>query len=293
MNAWTYDKLITSGATPDRIRSTVLRGRLRRLYRGLYAIPPEDRIDHLRALTLLLPAHVALSHQTAAELHGFGVLRSDLVHVVVPAGMPFPDIKGVATHQSVVAFTAVERCGLPCLTATRCAVDLARVSRRADALGVLDAALRSGTTSLDEILQELARHRGLRGVRQVRQLAPVADGRAECLQESHLRLLLLDARLPAPEPQLWIPDDAGNPRYRLDMGWRDQHVGAEYDGASHLDRDRMRNDRERHNWLETRGWRMRYFTDRDLYRRSGHIVTTMRAALLSPPSPLHPLTSPI
>jgi hypothetical protein len=41
----------------------------------------------------------------------------------------------------------------------------------------------------------------------------------------------------------------------------------------------MRNDRERHNWLETRGWRMRSFTDRDLYRRPGLIVATMRAAL--------------
>jgi very-short-patch-repair endonuclease len=96
---------------------------------------------------------------------------------------------------------------------------------------------------------------------------------------SQLRLVILDGRLPKPESQLWVPDDWGDPRYRIDLGWRKRKIGVEYDGSSHLDRNRMRNDRSRHNWLETRGWQMRYFTDRDLYGRPDEIVATLRATL--------------
>jgi hypothetical protein len=75
-------------------------------------------------------------------------------------------------------------------------------------------------------------------------------------------------------------DDWGDPIYRLDLGWRDRKVGAEYDGISHLGRPALRSDRERHNWLAGRDWRMRYFTDRDLYRRPGYIVSVLRGLLI-------------
>jgi hypothetical protein len=279
MPAWTYGELRTLGATRGMIRAAVTRGALGHPHRDVY-VPASDRlIDRLDALCRLLPPYAAIGFHTAAELHGFGVVRCDPVHVMVPAGRPFPVIKGVATHQSVLAFTPVEVAGIPCVSGARCAVDLARVARRPDALAVLDAALRSGVATPDALAAEVVRHDGLRGVRQARHLVPLADPRAECRQESHLRLVLLDGRLPAPEPQLWVADDWGGQRFRLDLGWRERRVGAEYDGASHLDRDRLRHDRDRHNWLETCGWRMRYFTDRDLYRRPSYIVATMRAAL--------------
>ncbi|WP_244298749.1 endonuclease domain-containing protein [Micromonospora cremea] len=148
-----------------------------------------------------------------------------------------------------------------------------------DALPVLDAALRSGVVTQDELLAEVSAHRALRGVRQARELVPLADGQAECRQESQLRLILIDARLPPPEPQLWVYDRHGIALYRLDLGYRERRIGIEYDGLSHLDRDRLRYDRERVNWLDANGWRMRYFTDRDLYRRPQYITATIRAAL--------------
>jgi very-short-patch-repair endonuclease len=161
----------------------------------------------------------------------------------------------------------------------RCAIDLARTCRRPDAIAVLDAALRSGTCTNETLAAELARHDGLRGIRRARELATLADPRAECRQESHLRLVLIDGQLPVPEPQIWVYDQWGEPRYRLDLGYERLRVGGEYDGRSHLDRDRMRTDRERHNWLASRGWTMRYFTDVDLYRRQPYIVSTMREAI--------------
>jgi len=279
MQASRYQEVRSTGVSRRRLRTELALGTIVRLHRDLYVPPDATLIDRLRALRRLLPSYACIAANTAADLHGFGVVPSDAVHIVVPAGMPFPDIKGVATHQAVVPFEPVELFDLPCVPAVRCAIDLARTTRRSDALAMLDAALRSNATTAEELGLEVARHARLRGIRQARELIALADPRAECRQESHLRLVLLDAKLPAPEPQLWIPDDWGDPRFRLDLGWRERRVGAEYDGASHLDRDRMRNDRERHNWLETHGWRMRYFTDRDLYRRPALIVATMRAAL--------------
>ncbi len=48
-----------------------------------------------------------------------------------------------------------------------------------------------------------------------------------------------------------------------------------YDGDARL-------DQPRHNWLETRGWRMRYFTDDDLYGEPDQLVQIVRAALYHP-----------
>jgi very-short-patch-repair endonuclease len=91
--------------------------------------------------------------------------------------------------------------------------------------------------------------------------------------------VLIDGGLPPPEPQLWVYDEFGVPVYRIDLGYEKRRVGIEYDGQSHLDRDRMRGDRFRLNWLATRGWTMRLFTDRDLYRTPHQLVATVRATL--------------
>ncbi|WP_405092517.1 hypothetical protein OG767_06020 [Micromonospora sp. NBC_01392] len=265
--------------TVKRVRTQVRREELIRVRRGVYAPTPCDDEGELRALLLRLPGGAMLAMHTAARRHGFGVLRESAVHVQLPPSVAKPRLPGLVVHHSVLPVRPVLIGGLPCVPAAQCAVDLARRARRMDALPVLDAALRSGAVTVDDLAAELPLHRALRGIRQARDLVPRADGRSECRQESQLRLLLLDGGLPAPEPQMWIFDQYGIPRFRTDLGYRDRRVGVEYDGLTHLDRDRMRYDRDRINWLDANGWRMRYFTDRDLYRRPSHILTTLRAAL--------------
>lgn len=265
-----------------KVEYAVRAGTLRRVARGalLEGSGQPTIVDLLKALFLVLPPAAVVAFHTAAKLHGFGVLPSRRPHILVPAGSAIPDIRGVATHQAVLPVgDPVDVHGLPCVPPPRCAVDLARTCRRPDAIAVLDAALRSGACTTESLTAELARHDGLRGVRQARELVTIADPRAECRQESHLRLVLIDGRLPVPQPQVWVYDQWGEPRYRLDLGYERLRVGGEYDGQSHLDRDRMRSDRERHNWLASHGWTMRYFTDVDLYRRQPYIVATMREAL--------------
>jgi very-short-patch-repair endonuclease len=79
-----------------------------------------------------------------------------------------------------------------------------------------------------------------------------------------------------------VPDEYGVPIYRIDLGYEEHRVGVEYDGASHADGVTLSHDRARHNWLADHGWRMRYFTARDLYRNPTAVVASVRA-LLTPP----------
>ena len=224
---------------------------------------------------------------TAAALQGFGIVASPKIHVTVPAGSPVPQLHGVSAHQHILPIAGHKEVeGLPCVPTVRCAVDLARTVDRMDALAILDAVLRLGKHDLDlldedALSAEVALHDGRRGIRQVRELVGIADGRAECRQESHLRLIMRDGRLPAPEPQFGVLDEAGWVRYRLDLAYEEERVGIEYDGSSHLDRRRLQRDRIRHNWLSSRGWALRYFTDEDIYRRADLIVPTVREVLHS------------
>lgn len=278
-----YAEMLDAGTSREAIRRGVAAGGLQRTTRGIYGagtegIHPGNR---LRGMFLRLPADAVVGFQTGAQLHGFGDLRSEAIHVIVPAGTVIPQIRGVIAHEAMLPVRdPVELCGVPCAPAARCAIDLARTVRRMDALPLLDLALRSGACQPEDLHHEVLRHAKLRGVCQARRLVRLADPRAECRQESQLRLVFIDGGLPAPEPQVWVTDDFGVPLYRLDLGYRARRIGVEYDGLSHLDRDRLRHDQARMNWLAAQGWTMRHFTAYDLYRRPAYIVESIRSLVL-------------
>ncbi|WP_030492134.1 type IV toxin-antitoxin system AbiEi family antitoxin domain-containing protein [Micromonospora chokoriensis] len=270
-----YSELIAAGLSREQVRRLAEQSRLHRMSRSVYA-PSADQAGRLPAIFRRLPATAVAGFYTGAHLHGFGDSGSPDVHVIVPAGERVPHIRGVITHEAVLPVRdPVLLAGVPCAPAARCAVDLARAMPRMEALPLLDLCLRVGACEPEELRVEVARHDSLRGVCQARDLVPRADPRAECRQESQLRLVLMDGGLPPPEPQIWVLDSSGTPLYRLDLGYRQRRVGVEYDGSSHLDRARLRRDRSRMNWLAANGWQMRYFTDLDLYRRPAHIIKTL------------------
>ncbi|MEU5783592.1 type IV toxin-antitoxin system AbiEi family antitoxin domain-containing protein [Micromonospora lupini] len=274
-----YSDLLTTGLSREQVRRLVDLSRLHRLSRGIYA-PSTDPAGRLPAIFRRLPDTAVVGMHTGAQLHGFGDARSPEVHIIVPAGESVPHIRGVVAHEAVLPVgEPVFLNGVPCAPPARCAVDLARSLRRMDAMPLLDLCLRVGACRPEDLRVEVARHKRLRGVCQARELVHRADPRAECRQESQLRLVLIDGGLPPPEPQMWVSDGNGIPLYRLDLGYRHHRVGVEYDGVSHLDRDRLRHDRSRINWLAANGWQMRHFTDLDLYRRPAHIIRTLSPLL--------------
>lgn len=280
--ALSYRQLRERGLSSPAIRWRTGRGdRIHRVHRGIYLLDPElpDLLGSARAALLAASPLAVLGFHTAALLHGFGVAEADAIHLLLPAGTPFPQRRGVAAHQAVLPVGRPEPVmGLPCAPAARCAVDLARTLPRRDALPVLDAALFSGAVQRDDLLREITRHSGLRGIRQARELGAVADGRSECRQETQLRLLLHDAGFIDLVPQLPVLDDFGHVRCRLDLADQARQIAVEYDGSSHLDRHRLGHDRARHNWLQQRGWLVCYFTAADLYLSPARIPETVAAA---------------
>ena len=104
------------------------------------------------------------------------------------------------------------------------------------------------TVSVEDVPPLVKRHPGGRGLRRLRRALPYVDGGAASPKETWLRLLLIDAGLPAPTTQIPVLDGY-RPVAFLDMGWEEFKVAAEYDGDQHRsDRRRYVKDIRRWRW---------------------------------------------
>jgi very-short-patch-repair endonuclease len=190
-------------------------------------------------------------------------------------------LRGLQVHPSSLSTDdAVQHRGVWCTPPARTACDVARLGAPIDALATLDLALRTGICDRDDLVTAAAQQRGLRGVRRVGQLVPCADGRAESPMESRMRWRFLEAALPTPDLQVEIRSDRRC--HRLDVGWREYRLGAEFDGLeAHMTRRQLDADRDRHNWLTEHDWRLLHFTAVDVYRLWQPMVATVRRHLVA------------
>jgi hypothetical protein len=269
------------------VRSLLRRGVWRRTpWPGLYVDGelPDDVPTLVRAASLWLGGDLVACHSTAALLWGFDLrpadaARSEPLHFLGPADMDNRSLTGLRVHPSSLGTDdAVMRSGVWCTPAPRTACDVGRLGAPIDVLASLDAALRAGVCTRDQLLAASVRQRGLRGVVRLSRLIPVADGRAESPMESRMRWRFIDGGLPAPDLQVEV---AGDSRlHRLDTGWREYRLGAEFDGLeAHMTRQQLAADRDRHNWITEREWRLLHFTAVDIYRRWEPMVATVRRYL--------------
>lgn len=270
--------------TRAEVRSRVRSGRWRQVFHGVYRHRDSVPTARLRlaaaALTIGRPVTACLN--TAAELHGFGVLDDTVTHVAVRPGLACLHRPGLWPHQLALGPDSLVglRCGRLATSPARTAVDLARILPRLDVLPILDSALASGACTPASLAAELDLAHRLPGVTQARELVPLADARAESPQESRLRLHCHDAGLPRPTVQLPVLDGAGRTRRWLDLGWRKVKVGLEYDSEeAHAGRKHLRSDRRRHNFLQNDDWMMFYAVDLDIYRNHATLMQQVADAI--------------
>ena len=253
-------------------------GLVRRVLREVYAVAqaPNDVLLRAQALSLVVPPTAVVTDRTAAWLHGVDILpRSALTTPTTVSVVHVDDTRvrraEVDGRRRGLARTDItEIHGVQVTTALRTALDLGRLLWRFDALAAIDGFLRIGVPH--ELMSvEIGRFRGYRGVRQLRHLVPLGDQRAESAAESALRLHWHEAGLPAPELQVWVYDDGGTPRYRLDIADPDLRYAAEYDGEEfHTSPQDREHDAVRRTWLEQEhDWFVDVFTKSDVYERSG------------------------
>lgn len=170
--------------------------------------------------------------------------------------------------------------GLPVTSAARTAFDLGR--RRGLTLAVIrvDALLRATGLKPVDVLLMIERHRGSRGIVQLRKVLALADAGAESPQETRTRLVLTRAALPPERTQIDVYDSFGYHVGRVDMGWDSWKVGVEYDGAQHwTDPDVRTRDIDRIAELEAQGWQIIRVSADMLRDRPHTIVARTRLAL--------------
>jgi Protein of unknown function (DUF559) len=131
------------------------------------------------------------------------------------------------------------------------------------------------------------RHRGMRGLVQLRQALLLCDGGAESPCETKTRLVLLGGGLPRPHTQIEVLSEWGTVLARLDMGWEEWKVGVEFDGAQHwTDPVQRTRDIDRLAELHDRGWTIIRVSAEMLRYRPYVVVARARGALLAAGCPL-------
>lgn len=145
--------------------------------------------------------------------------------------------------------------GIRVTTPARTAFDIGRSLPPSRSIPILDALANATHLKIPDVVALADAKAGSPGIRRLRSVLKLVDGGAESPQESRVRLLLVDAGMPAPETQIEFTDEFGIARIRVDMGWRKWRVAVEYDGAQHWsDRYQRSWDIDRIAMLEAMDW---------------------------------------
>ncbi|MBL7501536.1 hypothetical protein I6A84_09635 [Frankia sp. CNm7] len=279
------------GLTQSNLRTLVRRGWFTPVARGCYLVPGAARLRARARAALVGRPWAVVYGITAARLHRFAGLDApaddEPIHLLMPrdAARAQP-VRGVRLHWgSSPAGQVVNLAGLPVTSPARTVADLVLTAPgRAEAVALMDAAL--GSRRLSDLTEAKALTFGRQGSRRVAAWWNLADGRAQSVLETRVRLLLLDHGVTPGEPQYAVIDN-GTLVAHVDFGWPDKKVYLEADGARFHGRpDAVLADRYRQNELARRGWRVVRVTWSDLERRPSWIIETIRATLADLPNSL-------
>ena len=190
---------------------------------------------------------------------------------------------GIVVHTDALAngeSQVVE--GLPVTTPARTAFDLGRRLPLTDGVQRIDALMNATRVTVDEVEFVMARHPGVRGLRQLRATLALVDGGAESPYETLTRLLLVQNGFPVPETQIVVYDGFGQVFARIDMGWPQYLVGVDFEGAHHWSDPKQRSwDIERFAKLPKLGWIDERLTSGILFNRPQSFLDRVGAALIS------------
>ena len=188
--------------------------------------------------------------------------------------------RGIVLHCDALSHDETQLIhGVPVTTPARTAFDLGRRYGRTLAAIRVDALLQATNLKLSDFESLIDRHRGSRGIVQLREVVDLADDGAESPQETRTRLVLTDAGLRPTQTQIDVFTRSGKHVGRIDMGWPQWQVGVEYDGGQHWTDPSIRaRDIDRQADLEALGWRIVRVSADMLRYRPNSIVERVRAA---------------
>jgi hypothetical protein len=251
---------------------------LQKIWYGIYGRGDLDLGLRLRGLDLAARTTVAACLGTAATVYGFDTEQTADLHVLNPPGRQLRSGHGLVVHRrqsAPLTLVGVRPATAPAWTA----IEVARGLRRPRALATLDAALRSGTCTGDDLWRAAKRQSGRRGVVIARELLALASPKAESPMESEARLVMVDGGLPPPVLQYEVVDLQGY-TWRLDFAWPELRVAAEYDGVDwHSGPDAFLRDRRRSSALQELGWLIVPVIAEDVRYRPGQLIRRLETHL--------------
>lgn len=251
------------GLSRDRLRDLLAHGLVRQPLHAVYvaAAVPDTLVLRAEAAALVLPDHAVVCDLCAAWLHGVDLLdfaeldlvpRLDVVSTDGHEGSRRPEVFGGKRDLRADEIMTVH--GVRVTTPVRTVCDIARLRGRLRALAALDEFRRVHGISEQELRGMLPRFARRRGVIQLRELIPLSTDRADSQAESWIRLIIHDAGLPLPEPQVWslVP---GWGRVRTENAYAHLRIAVEYDGEEfHTSEEDREHDRLRRDALRRAGW---------------------------------------
>lgn len=232
-----YAELLERGLTPTDIRRLVRSGQLKRLRRGCFAeggsaLAPEQRHRQLLEATRpTLAPDAVFTHVTAAVLHDLPVPIPHLTKIhITRAGGGGRVTANVWRHSAPLPDRSLTKVGgLLVTNLQRTVVDVARWLPYADAVAVVDAALRQGVQRAS-LEKELTAARRRRFHARARRAVAFGDPRAESPGESRSRVLIAQLDLPMPTLQREFRNGDDEVDARVDFDWEEFGVCGEFDG---------------------------------------------------------------
>lgn len=277
----------SAGLTHQKLRRLRRLGYLRRVIRGVYvgSHVPDSTALRCLALALVVPQDCVVVDRHAGWLAGAEMVLAPNEHIELrPISVFRPSGHGRLRNglvdsgeRNLCDSDIVELHGIRVTTPLRTACDLGRVRWTDQSIAGLDAMLRLGAFTHDELLGEVERFRGMRWVTTLRAIAPLADRRSQSPGESVLRLRWIEARLPSPEPQLAVHRQ-DRLLAVLDLATGAIRYAAEYDGREWHSSDAQQvHDRERREALADESWVVDVFTSEDLFGPHANPEQRLRA----------------
>ena len=255
-----------------------------KLFHGVH-VPSAVPITHAlrcRAAALVAPSEAVLTGASAAAIRGHELTGTDHpVEFVVPEHARFRAHAGINIRRTAnaevdsspwegVRIASELRMATDILTNTRSRPSIAR------AVAMLDVLLRAGTVERGA-LRRLLYNGKAHGIVRARRALELADGRAESIPESEMRVWLVLGGLHV-TPQYPVYDGAGAFLGRLDLAVEECKLGIEYDGSWHDNPEQSEHDLRRRDALRQAGWQVLVVRRDDLYGNPRCMVDAVRAA---------------
>jgi very-short-patch-repair endonuclease len=252
-----FEQLLAAGVSASGISRRVSKGRLHRVFRGVYAVGHTRLSSEGRwmAAALACGKAASLSQRSAAELWALLPPRNGPIDITIPGTDGRRKRRGIRLHRSRLLTPAVTtlRDGIAVTTPARTLADLRRVATPDDFGRAIRQAEVLGLPIGDQI---------------------VANDLTRSELERRFLWLCRRHRLPTPEVNVRVGP------FIVDFLWRDKRLIAETDGYRfHRGRSAFEGDRARDVELKLRGYEVVRFTYRQVVEQALPVARTLRVLL--------------